>query len=738
MIGRKRGPIRLRPEHAEHTLSLRMITLAMSWSSGVALGIATGDIFISILLSVVITAGHVVSWRTRMWRSAKWQIILLVPTSFVAILLVSSLPQAFQGDWLHPMRYMLLLQALTSFYLHSRASLYTAQVLSGIVLLVSSQLSFDSLFLFFFFTFFLLQLIFLSVATKADALSGSIGASRWPGAGSRVLWTSGGVGALAIASLAAFLLLPWGSITVAGSGSSMMPLTGEALEGGNGDADVEPTPLSEIRPLSGPESTVGDEPQQAPEEPGQGPESKPLGGEGQGDGVGAGLGGSLSEGSPTSPLFGSQDGAGGGIVGETGPMGDQANPMAFQVRSPVSTYWRGQTYSLYDGNQWLPDQRVEFSPQARSQRHRYAQTFFARSELETPVFGYTPLGWQPVGDTTAPSIHDGDVYRVISERRNFFPGALLRAPNAYIVNRGPDAMIPRSVRDLAGQITMGHNSALEKSLAITQYIRSNYKYIAAVEPWHPAQTLEQFLFGDHKLGNAFDFASAQTALAVSAGLEARMVTGYLPGDLDPLSGTYVVRASEAHAWTEVNFRGSVGWVPFDGNPREDGQARTPVQRGAAGAIAGLFNQRIGDKVREGVKVAVEQTVSFGSKILIPGAMAIGVISLLFAVRWFLRRRKTAISYSLLADADRRALIVSYEKLMRKVCKHVSPRRSDETIDQYFGRVAQAFPSLWQELVSLREVINRAAYEPSADSQGFSVARARVLDLRKAINSATRA
>ena len=240
---RRRGPIRLRPEHAEHALGLRMITLAMSWSSGIALGIATGDIFISLLLTVVITAGHIVSWRTRMWSSARWQIILLVPTSLVAILLVPSLPDAFQGDWLHPMRYLLLLQALTSFYLHSRASLYTAQVLSGIMLLVSSQLSFDSVFLFFFFAFFLLQLVFLSAATKADALRGAVGASRWPRMCPRVLWTSAGVSALAVTSIAAFLLLPWGSITVAGSGSSMMPLTGQALDSGDSGNDGETPPL---------------------------------------------------------------------------------------------------------------------------------------------------------------------------------------------------------------------------------------------------------------------------------------------------------------------------------------------------------------------------------------------------------------------------------------------------------------------------------------------------------------
>ena len=98
-------------------------------AAGIALGIATGDLVIALILTALITSGHLVSWRTRLWRSARWQIMLLVPTALVAVLLVPSLPQAFQGDWLRPMRYLLLLQALTSFYLHSRASLYTAQML---------------------------------------------------------------------------------------------------------------------------------------------------------------------------------------------------------------------------------------------------------------------------------------------------------------------------------------------------------------------------------------------------------------------------------------------------------------------------------------------------------------------------------------------------------------------------------------------------------------------------------
>jgi hypothetical protein len=57
-------------------------------------------------------------------------------------------------------------------------------------------------------------------------------------------------------------------------------------------------------------------------------------------------------------------------------------------------------------------------------------------------------------------------------------------------------------------------------------------------------------------------------LARASGIPARLVTGYLPGQLDPLSGTYVVRRSDAHVWAEIYFDG-VGWVPFDSTPRPE-------------------------------------------------------------------------------------------------------------------------------------------------------------------------
>ena len=707
--------VKLRAEHAEHSGLLRVITLGMAWAASIALGLATGDMIIAVILTMVITGGHLVSWRTRTWRSARWQLVLLIPVSVVAMLLVPSLPQAFEGDWLHPMRYLQLLQALASFYLHSRASLYTAQTLSGIVLLVSSQIAFDSGFLLFFFAFFVLHLVFLSAATRTDAIRGAIGIARWPGGLQRAAWGAVSIIVVAVASLGAFLLLPWGSISPPGATGSMLPLTGQAIgdsSGGEGDAPTNMFPLTgsegeDLQPGADQGSVAGQ--LGGPSEEGGAEFQQGVGDGALGDGTPG------SEGAPSGLFAGDSLVPGGGLPGEIPTDGTVPNPTVAQVRSPIATYWRGQSYSTFDGTQWLPDRSVPLERARGSDRARYAQTFFMRAEQETPILGYSPVGWIPVGDFVDPrSLEPGDVYRVISERRNFHPVALHRAPRPAVVNRDPGAKFSPRVQELARQVTLGASDRLGKALAVTQYLRSNYRYVATNDPWEPAQTTEQFLFGEHRAGNAFDFAAAQTALVVASGAEARLVTGYLPGELDPLSGTYVVRASDAHAWTEVNFGRGTGWVPFDGNPREDGQAATTVRSGAAGAIAGLFDQRIGDEVRDAVAGSVQKTVSIAATLFGPLALlfALGVVAV--AVRWLMRRRraKRADAYTVLEGDQRREVIRAYERMMRDIRGQIIPRWPGETLNRYFGRVAQRYPQLWERLALLREQVNEAAYRPS--------------------------
>ncbi|MBS0196456.1 MAG: DUF3488 domain-containing protein [Planctomycetes bacterium] len=68
-----------------------------------------------------------------------------------------------------------------------------------------------------------------------------------------------------------------------------------------------------------------------------------------------------------------------------------------------------------------------------------------------------------------------------------------------------------------------------------------------------------------KRGHCEYFASALAALCRSAGIDARVVAGYLATEFDPQTGSYIVRASNAHAWVEVNTAPGK-WETFDATP----------------------------------------------------------------------------------------------------------------------------------------------------------------------------
>ena len=51
-------------------------------------------------------------------------------------------------------------------------------------------------------------------------------------------------------------------------------------------------------------------------------------------------------------------------------------------------------------------------------------------------------------------------------------------------------------------------------------------------------------------------------MARSVGIPARLATGFVPGSRDSLTGQFIVRERDAHAWAEIYFPG-VGWQPFD-------------------------------------------------------------------------------------------------------------------------------------------------------------------------------
>ncbi|HET8746109.1 MAG TPA: DUF3488 and transglutaminase-like domain-containing protein [Ramlibacter sp.] len=72
---------------------------------------------------------------------------------------------------------------------------------------------------------------------------------------------------------------------------------------------------------------------------------------------------------------------------------------------------------------------------------------------------------------------------------------------------------------------------------------------------------DEFWF-DRKQGFCEHIASSFAVLMRAMNIPARIVTGYQGGELNALDGFWVVRQSDAHAWTEVYLEGR-GWVRVD-------------------------------------------------------------------------------------------------------------------------------------------------------------------------------
>jgi hypothetical protein len=110
----------------------------------------------------------------------------------------------------------------------------------------------------------------------------------------------------------------------------------------------------------------------------------------------------------------------------------------------------------------------------------------------------------------------------------------------------------------------GDGDALDRALRIQSHLQRDFKYTLD-GPERPARDpLADFLFV-RKEGYCEYFASAMAVMLRSEGIPARVATGFQSGYFNDVSGLYVVRASDAHAWVEAWIEG-LGWTTFDPTP----------------------------------------------------------------------------------------------------------------------------------------------------------------------------
>lgn len=426
--------------------------------------------------------------------------------------------------------------------------------------------------------------------------------------------------------------------------------------------------------------------------------------------------------------------------------------VVMHVRSPVASYWRGQVFDVFDGESWTPERTIELGMTGRKffprNAVKYTQTFFTPEGGPRGLFvGYQGLDVVSPADASSKFFGRGFSYKVVSAQPDLDPARLRFDRPGFTGAEYRD--IPPSMdwlRVLGSEITEESRGAFEDTLAIIEYLRREGRYdSSAPDQQKSSASVEQLLL-EEKAGTSVDFASATVLLARAAGLPARLATGYLPGEMDLLSGAYRVRRVDAHAWAEIFFRDH-GWVPFDGTPRPDLPTAGRVSRvSEIGGLKYLFESSVGDDlVRAAVLAPTRAYSGFGDAFNSPaiaGLVAAVAGALLMLIGWlgirllWSRRRRTdkLSSYSRLSGDGREEMVRMYrrvEKLLRK--EGMLARRPDQSLGEYAQLAYQHLAKAQEHLQWFTEATRSAAYDP-APFPALTVpeARARLVSLKAAL------
>ena len=304
--------------------------------------------------------------------------------------------------------------------------------------------------------------------------------------------------------------------------------------------------------------------------------------------------------------------------------GRLSDEVAFRVRTPQLSLWRGEAFDLYDGTTWTrsshetrallpgPDSGsfrgppdplgngVSVAPTAELTQTFYIDTPQPNVVLAAAVprrvyFPASILQMDDAGSIHSPILLDeGLVYSVISQVPVFRPALLQTVPTSFPdgVSRYlqlPDTM-PSRVSHLAAEIVAGSTTEYDAVNAVQAWIQGHTRYNLDVPVDPPGvDEVDHFLFVTRQ-GFCEQIASAMAVMLRTQGIPTRLVTGFGPGSRNPLTGYVEVKQSDAHAWLEV-FYPQVGWVPYDptfGVPEASTPAFSRFMAGPVFAAIGRF------------------------------------------------------------------------------------------------------------------------------------------------------
>jgi transglutaminase-like putative cysteine protease len=260
---------------------------------------------------------------------------------------------------------------------------------------------------------------------------------------------------------------------------------------------------------------------------------------------------------------------------------------------------RGTVYERFTNNTWrqgrytfVPIDSIGSTarvarPEGLTRRASVQQRFPVGNRLFLPVGTYQVTGaGQVVEGPTR------DIYSVWQPHRDNLSydiaiahsTAPLRPQRVRVANYP----VTPAVRALARQIVGNETAPLRRAAAIESYLSTRFRYVPDPAAIGHTMTVDQFLLQERR-GHCEYFAAGMVALMTALDVPARIAGGFYGGTLNPLTGYFIIRREDAHAWVEV-WDGQT-WQTFDPTPAalRPGNAHEGLVRMYAAALSDWVN-----------------------------------------------------------------------------------------------------------------------------------------------------
>ena len=273
------------------------------------------------------------------------------------------------------------------------------------------------------------------------------------------------------------------------------------------------------------------------------------------------------------------------------------------------------------------------------------------------------------------------------------------------------------------------------------FFATDFRYTLEPPLLPGSDSVDQFLFQTRR-GFCGHFASAGAFLLRAAGIPARVVGGYLGGELNPLDGALTVRQYEAHAWLEYWDKADLRWHRLDPtsvvSPLRLEQSAAQLFSTEPSFLADAMLMRNGflrGSLLKELRLRYEM-INYGwhrwvlnfqdrqsgfLQELLGGISVVKIVLLILGTGGLVL---LAVAGSLFVCRRQRKdpLIIALKRLDKCLLKLGLQRCSGETPGQFFTRLEQSFPSLSEEFAALSRCYEQISYAEDSDPELLSLFR----------------